>query len=481
MKLKSDDYRNKVFKAGFGYTIGNYLIKGLSFLSLPLFTRMMNTSDYGIYNSFCAYSGFLYVIVGFAIHSSYRNAELKYQPKTKYYSYITTTMMLLMVNLLIFFFVCIPFGKIIGNIVGLNLQSVYLLLVYSFSLAVITCFNTYSSVEYKYKAFLSIASVNAIGSILLSMFLIKFVFPQNSYMGRTLGTVIPSVLLSIIIVLYFIKQSKPKSSEVKPFLKWGIKYSLPIIPHGISQIILAQFDRIMILKMISSSIAGLYSFAYNVLSVAIVTTNSLDNVWSTWLYSKIKIDDKASIRKYSTIYAGCILVYFILIMLISPELVKILAPHVYYTSIYSVIPLMTGGYFSFLYTLPAAVEYYYEKTSFIMIGTIFAATFNVLLNLAFLKKYGYISASYNTLVTYIAYFALHFYFAKKVSHCNYFSTNYLTIYSIIILAANFIVLSLINFVWLRLALFFLIILISLYFEEKNFGVMRKIIKKLKSR
>lgn len=478
MKLKSDDYRNKVFKAGFGYTIGNYLIKGLSFLSLPLFTRMMNTSDYGIYNSFCAYSGFLYVIVGFAIHSSYRNAELKYQPKTKYYSYITTTMILLLFNLLVSSLVCIPIGKIIGDILGLDLQSVYLLLIYSFSLAVITCFNAYSSVEYKYRAFLCIAGANAISSILLSMFLIKFVFRSNSYMGRTLGTVIPSVVLSIIIVFYFLKQSRPKFANVKPFLKWGIKYSLPIIPHGISQIILAQFDRIMILKIISSSIAGLYSFAYNILSVAIVTTNSLDNVWATWLYEKIKIGDKISIRKYSTIYAGCILAYFVLIMLISPELVKILAPDVYYDSIYSVIPLITGGYFSFLYTLPAAVEYYYEKTSFIMIGTFFAAIFNVLLNLIFLKKYGYIAASYNTLITYVAYFALHFYFSKKVSRCNYFSTRYLVVFCIIILLANFCVLSLINFIWIRLSLACVITFVSIYYEEKNIGIMKKIIKKV---
>ena len=39
---------NKVIKAGIGYTIGNYLLKGLSFLTVPLFSRLLDTSDYGI-------------------------------------------------------------------------------------------------------------------------------------------------------------------------------------------------------------------------------------------------------------------------------------------------------------------------------------------------------------------------------------------------------------------------------------------------
>ena len=36
------------------------------------------------------------------------------------------------------------------------------------------------------------------------------------------------------------------------------------MPHGLSQLLLNQFDRIMIKSIIGSTEAGLYSFAYNV-------------------------------------------------------------------------------------------------------------------------------------------------------------------------------------------------------------------------
>ena len=40
---------NRVIKAGIGYTVGNYLLKGINFLTVPIFTRLMSTVDYGTY------------------------------------------------------------------------------------------------------------------------------------------------------------------------------------------------------------------------------------------------------------------------------------------------------------------------------------------------------------------------------------------------------------------------------------------------
>lgn len=41
---------NAILKAGLGYTIGNYMIKGLTFFSIPIFARLLSPDNYGIYN-----------------------------------------------------------------------------------------------------------------------------------------------------------------------------------------------------------------------------------------------------------------------------------------------------------------------------------------------------------------------------------------------------------------------------------------------
>ena len=69
---------NKVIKAGFGYTIANYLIKGLAFFTLPIFTRLLTTADFGIYNTFLAYENILTVILGVSFYSSFNAARFKF-------------------------------------------------------------------------------------------------------------------------------------------------------------------------------------------------------------------------------------------------------------------------------------------------------------------------------------------------------------------------------------------------------------------
>ena len=65
-KLKN----NKIFKASAGYTIGNYLLRGLGFITVPIFSRLLSTADFGIYNTFMSYEGILYLCIGLALHSS---------------------------------------------------------------------------------------------------------------------------------------------------------------------------------------------------------------------------------------------------------------------------------------------------------------------------------------------------------------------------------------------------------------------------
>ena len=56
-KIEKNRYNG--IRAGLWYTIGNMLIKGIPFLTLPLFTRLMSTSDFGIYNTYISYDCFL--------------------------------------------------------------------------------------------------------------------------------------------------------------------------------------------------------------------------------------------------------------------------------------------------------------------------------------------------------------------------------------------------------------------------------------
>ncbi len=462
---------NKIIKAGFGYTVGNFLLKGLSFLSVPIFARVLTTEDFGLYNTFIAYEGILFVVIGFAIHSSYKNAFFKYRNgEYNYRAYVSASMVLIMLSLMLWLLISNTFHKEIGEILGLSHTELNLLILFSFGSAIITCYNSDKSINYDYKSYLMVSALNAVSNITLSLILMYTVFDTQKYFGRVVGSVTPIIIIGCFIIYSNFRQSKPKN--IKEFWKWGIVYSLPIIPHGISQIVLSQFDRIMITKMIGAAEAGLYSFAYTLNTIVLVTATSVETVWLQWFYEKMNEKDVHGIKPFTVVFIVGIALLTSVLILLCPELVLILGGKQYEPAIYCAIPILISGFFTFLYYLPAAVEYYKERTTYIAIATVLAAGINILLNYLFIPLYGYIAAAYTTIITYILYFLFHCVMSIIIQGRFIFPKGpiIISITSVLILA--FVSYVCIEMMWVRLLIALLLFSIGFYCEEKRYSFVK---------
>lgn len=473
---------SKVIRAGVGYTIGNYLLKGLNFFTIPIFAYLLTPSDYGKYNIFISYENILFIILGIGIHTSYKSARYKYKyvyenaEKGKdYKTYVSTTMLMLLVNSLICIIICNIFTNTIQKYIGLDRISINLLILQSLSTALFQCFNADIALEYKFKNFLRVSALNAIGNICLSIILICFVFTDNKYMGRILGTTIPMTFLAVCIVVRYFYISRPKNA--KYFLKWGIKYSVPIVPHGIGQVILSQFDRIMIERLVSASASGIYSFAYNINIILNVTTQSLDNVWNPWFFEKMHKKEYDDIKEISSVYITGMSFFVGMLLMVSPELVLLLGSKKYEDAIYCVIPIVVSGYFAFLYTIPSGVEYFYEKTKYIAIGTIGAAVLNIILNTIYIYKFGYIAAAYTTLFTYMLYFVFHYLLSMHMHGSALFSNKVVIGNVVTVLLYMVVAIICLNNILIRWFIACGLGIILIVISEKKFGILKKIYRK----
>lgn len=464
---------NKVVKAGIGYTIGNYMLKGLSFLTVPIFSRLLSTSDYGIFNTYLAYQSIVFLFVGMALHTSLKNAKYKY--KEDFAKYNSCCILVTLLNLGIWLLLSNLVYPLYGDAVGFSRIIVNLLLLDSFGTALIQFFNVYVGLDYRYSSFLKISAFNAVANMGISVLLIMTVFRNDRATGRILGNVIPVAIIACVIIWYFWRKAAPRFN-IK-YTKFAVSYSLPLIPHGISQVILAQFDRIMIKELIGPSQAGIYSFAYNIFSIINVTSNSLDNVWGPWFYERMEQKDYGSIKKYSSKYAFGMLMFSVMVMLGAPELVKILGAREYWDAMYSVIPIVIGGYFMFLYTLPSSVEYYYAKTKFIAIGTGMAALINIVLNVIFIRRFGYLAAAYTTLVTYLLYFVFHYLIAWNIQKMCMFRTGRLAAYILLAVAAGVLSLVMMEYWLIRWVILAAVGIFTLVWLNREFDFMRRVKEK----
>jgi len=401
---------SKALRSGVGYTLGNILIKGINFLTLPIFSRLLSPEEFGVYNVFASYDMILFVLIGLALHTSIQSANLEFRGKIN--SYTSSISLIYVLNGLVALAVAVLFRRALGQVLSLPPASLTMLVLGSFSTAVIQLYNTRISLDYSYKKYLLVSACSSILNITLSLVLILTVFSENRAMGRIIGASLPAFLISVVLLISFFRKAKPQIS--KTYWNFGIKYSLPIVPHGISQMLLNQCDRIMISKMVSDAAAGIYSLAGNIKLILVIITESVTTAWTTWFYSQMDKEEKNAIQKRAT---QLLLLFFVLtsgLMALSPELVQLLGGAKYTLGKYVAIPLVLDAFALFLYNLVVPAQYYAKKTTYIMYGTVAAAVVNIILNYVFIKLYGFVAAAYTTLASYLLFAAVHYFISGKL-------------------------------------------------------------------
>ena len=108
----------KATRAGIYYTIANMFLKGCVFLTLPLFTRILSTNDFGIYNNYMAYEGLLSAILGLGLYGTVKNAKFDF--KENFNEYLSSVLSL---SLIVFVFVVLIlnlFYPFYGNYLGFS-------------------------------------------------------------------------------------------------------------------------------------------------------------------------------------------------------------------------------------------------------------------------------------------------------------------------------------------------------------------------
>lgn len=470
---KKNDGSGKAVKAGLGYTVGNILVKGIVFLSLPLFSRIMTTAQFGVYNVFISYESILYVLIGLAMDLSLQSANIDYKDSIN--KYISSISIIYILNAFICCILITFIGRWLSGVLNLERGALYLLVVYSFSTAIISLYNMKVSLKYEYKKYLIVTLSYSIGNILLSLLLMFTIFSDKRDYGRIIGAS-SAVLLAALYVLYTMyKDAKPK--VVSTFWKYALKFSLPLVPHGVSQVLLAQFDRIMIRQLVSDSAAGIYSLATNIKVILTVITTSITTAWRTWFFNAMSENKVADIQKRASQLSEMYAIFAIGMMSISHEMILIFGGYKYEEAKYVVIPMIIDAFILFVYSIIVQSEYYAKKTHYIMIGTVIATVINIITNYIFIQMYGFVAAAYTTLFSYVIYLVLHLIISYKVAGFAILPWKTLFLFCGLVGIDGVLNLLLVDRLLIRLGICLVIVfLIGLHFL-KDTGMVDKIRKK----
>lgn len=395
-------------KASTYYLFGSLFNKGIAFFTVPIFTRLLSTSDYGIVTTYNSWIAILAMVVGFALHTGIRIAFVDYKDEMKDFMTTTTTFTLLSGGVLSA--VIILISRIVSF--DLNIALIFLCLLQSIATALIEDYSMYLMMQYRYKFRTALMILPNLIAVVLSVIAIKYILTDNLYLGRIIPTSFTIIVFGIMVCL--LVYSKSRCFLNREYLKYVLSFSLPLILHGIALNILSQSDRTMITWLADSSQTGIYSLIYNFSMIATVITTSLEGIWVPWFYSRLQKKSYGEINQVAKDYINLMTYCLIGVIMVGPEVVKFLASSNYWDGIKIIPPVVISNFIIFAYTLYVNIEHYHKKTKGITVNTVIAAITNIILNLLLIPRFGYVAAAYTTLISYLVSFVLHAHKSKEL-------------------------------------------------------------------
>ena len=162
----------------------------------------------------------------------------------------------------------------------------------------------------------------------------------------------------------------------------------------------------------TSSEVAIYSFGYSLGSIVSIALMSMNTAWIPWFFEEKKRGNIDLIKKYKERYLMVGVFLTIGFLSIFPELVLIMGGSSYKSSRDFIVLIVISYFIMFLYTFPVNIQFYYENTRYIPIGTLLAAVINYVLNFVLIPIQGIYGAAVATVISYISLLIFHHIIAK---------------------------------------------------------------------
>lgn len=386
-------------KSGIAYTLSTLVTKGLVFLTIPVFTRIMPSAEIGKINLYNSWFSLICIFSTLSLTSGGYQLALKEfdNDKDRYESSVYS------LTLLVTSFVTVLYVMNTGfweKMFGLSRAYMIMLVIGLFLTPAQDFWMARQRYDYKYKMSSFLTLISTFGAVVLSVFAVLNCKPNETGWARLFVNNL--VIYSVALLLGINILKKGKCFYKKEYWAFSLSLSLPLVGHAIAKQILDVSDRIMINQYIGSSAVGIYGTLYSVSSISLIAWNAMNGAYVPYLFKNIdNIDEHNNIRRTSsTLLTLYTFIAFVMILL-APEIVRIMATQEYYEAVYIMPPIAMGVALTAVSNLYSNILIFYKKTKVIMLASGAASVVNLVLNYIFIPRFGYQAAAYTTLVAYI--------------------------------------------------------------------------------
>lgn len=306
-------------KAGFWYVVSTFLVKGLSFITHPIFAGLLSKPDMGAFSNFASWETLLLIITSLEMQNTVARAY--YDFKEDFNKYVSSVTLASCSITLILYGVAWLFGDAFTMLTSIPKQYIHVLF---FMLLFQGCKQFYFAKErtlYRYKGVAILSAVNALVPTLIAVALVIFAPEANKLDGRIYGFYIPAALIGLGCGLFLVL--KGKSFNWK-YVKYGLVLSFPLMLHYLTAQLLSSSNSIvttMVLGEEANAVVSTASSANHIMTTLLI---AVSGAVTTWLMDNLNQENVKTTRRGTLAYLAGISVLAIGVILLAPEVVHIL-------------------------------------------------------------------------------------------------------------------------------------------------------------
>lgn len=388
---------------------------------MPILTRYLTPSDYGIVATFRVVLAMMMVFVGLSTHGAVAVNFFKIN-KEELKKYIGNVIFILFISSILTFTIIYILKSSLSHFVKFpeNWLPVVVIIALSQVIAMLTL--TLWRVEQRPLPFALFQITRVLVNVALSLLFV--VVLGWGWQGRLLGIIIASIVFAFVSVLIIYKREYISFSFNKDYIKDSLFFGIPLIPHALGGWIITSIDRIFINSMVGVAATGIYTVGYQVGMIVGLLASSFNQAWSPFLYEKLKENNyatKVKIVKFTYLYCVGIVVLALSLSFIAPFFLKIFVGKSFYSAYRYVIWIALGYAAQGMYFMVAGYIFYVKKTYILAGITFLSAVINIGLNYFLIKANGAIGAAQATTIIFFVSFILTWILSARVYKMPWFS------------------------------------------------------------
>lgn len=347
---------NRPARASVAYTATHLMLKAVSLLLLPLFTRLLTTAEYGEYPLFLSRMSLLSLFATWGIggHATYRGLALFHGGAERY---LRARLLLMLctglttgAGLLLLY----RHTPLMQGIAGWQLA---LALLMSLTEGVLHLTLATWRYGYRYGCHSLLSLISGLLPPLLSLLLITRGGMGGK--GRIVGGVLSSLLLALPCIRRLLWPAAHPTPTDSPTDSRGhaaghplsllLLYELPLLPQHLASVILSTCDKLLLARLGTEAALGRYSLASSAALALVGLGSGAAGALCPWLTRRVRAGEFARIRRTLTPLLELLLPLTVLFLALVPEVFRLLAPASYADAL-PVIYLLTPAVLPLLLT-----------------------------------------------------------------------------------------------------------------------------------